>query len=416
MGMQGNSMTSVAEPSRESWWNYARIMGLVGTGHMLSHFYILALPPLFPLIKEELGVTYVELGLVFTAFNLASAFAQTPVGFIVDRIGARVVLAFGLALEGAALAAVGFTSSYWALLALFILAGLGNSVFHPADFSIMSGSVEKSRLGRAFGLHTFTGNIGWVLAPIVMVTLNAIWNWRVALIIVGGFGVALACVIYSARKILREQRAPAGHHGESAPLKGGIALLLSPPILMMFLFYVLAAASNAGVQSFGVSALVGMQSAPLEAANGVLTAYFAAMAAGILLGGIIADRTERHNLLAAGCIAGTCVAAVSIGLLQPGIAVVFVLLSFSGFVQGIIYPSRDLMVRNVTPPSEIGKVFGFVSTGLNVGGAAVPALYGYAIDQGRPEMVFLLMAGFMFCSFVTVLNVGRYRPRRAAAQ
>lgn len=173
----------------------AKVLGQVGAGHLLSHFYILALPPLFPLLKGEFDVTYVALGMMITVNSITTSVAQTPFGFLVDRLGSRRILIGGLIVQGCLIVGIGFTDSYLAALGLFGLAGIANAVFHPVDYAILSGSISRERVGQAFSIHTFTGNLGWVVAPGVMLSLTALYDWRAALVIVGcaPFIVAASC-------------------------------------------------------------------------------------------------------------------------------------------------------------------------------------------------------------------------------
>src|SRR5918994_2939002 len=158
-----------------------QVLALVGSGHAVSHLYLLALPPLFPLLRDDLGASYAALGLLVTVFNVATGAAQIPAGFIVDRFGARRLLLLGLTIMGSAMVALGFAPTYWLMLALVALAGIGNSVFHPADYAILTASVDRGWLGRAFGIHTFAGNVGFVMAPATMIALTAVLGWRGAL-------------------------------------------------------------------------------------------------------------------------------------------------------------------------------------------------------------------------------------------
>lgn len=386
-----------------------RVIGLVSGGHFFSHFYFLVLPPLFPLLKVEFGVSYASLGLFLTAASLATGICQTPVGFLVDRFGARWILLAGLLLHSVAIMAIGFTTSYWAVLVLFMIAGVANTVYHPADYAILNARVTPHRLGRAFSIHTFSGNIAWAIAPAAMVALTALWDWRTAVILAGLAGIVTAAIlaIRGADLVDRgvshaaDKTKPAPAAETRTPLSG-IQLLLSPPILMAFLFFMFIAMGTGAVRVFSVAALVAIYDTPLEAANGVLTGFLAGAAAGILVGGLLVDKVGRPELTAiAGFLAGAALLAIA-GSFSLPIAAMAAVLTGAGFVTGIVQPSRDLLVRRVTPPGSMGKVFAFVSTGLALGGVLMPIAFGWLMDHADPRWVFWLAAIIILLTVLTV--------------
>ncbi|MCX8230388.1 MAG: MFS transporter [Alphaproteobacteria bacterium] len=394
----------------ESMGRDIRVIGLVSGGHFFSHFYFLVLPPLFPLLKAEFGVSYASLGLFLTAASLATMICQTPVGFLVDRFGARWILLGGLLLHSVAITAIGFTSSYWAILVLFMVAGVANTVYHPADYAILNARVTPHRLGRAFSIHTFSGNIAWAIAPAAMVSLTALWDWRTAVILAGLAGIVTAAVLAIRgadlvdRDVVQENdRATLPSTSEAAPPLSGIQLLLSPPILMAFLFFMFIAMGTGAVRVFSVAALVAIYDTPLEVANGVLTGFLGGAAAGILVGGLLVDKVGKPELTAiVGFLVGAALLAAA-GTFSLPIAGMAAVLTGAGFVTGIVQPSRDLLVRRVTPPGSVGKVFAFVSTGLALGGVLMPIAFGWLMDHADPRWVFWLSAIIIL---LTVLTVG----------
>ncbi|MEQ8246555.1 MAG: MFS transporter [Alphaproteobacteria bacterium] len=387
-----------------------RVIGLVSSGHFFSHFYFLVLPPLFPLLKDEFGVSYASLGLLLTAASLATGVFQTPVGFLVDRIGARWILLGGLLLHSLAITAIGFTSSYWAILILFMVAGFANTVYHPADYAILNARVSRHRLGRAFSIHTFSGNIAWAIAPAAMVALTALWDWRSAVIFVGLVGVATTAVLaLNGSDISDRGGADAAATTKDAvatdgrPPLSGVQLLMSPPILMAFLFFLFIAMGTGAIRVFSVAALVAIYDTPLAAANGVLTGFLAGASMGILAGGLIVDKLGRPEITATiGFLLGAALLALA-GSVSLPIAMMAAVLTAAGFVTGVVQPSRDLLVRRVTPPGSMGKVFAFVSTGLAVGGVIMPLVFGWIMDHADPRWLFWLSA---IVILMTVLTVG----------
>lgn len=388
-----------APPVGDERW----VIGLIGAGHFLSHFYALALPPLFPLLKAEFGVSYIELGLAMTAYNLLGGVLQAPVGFLVDRLGPTRILLWGLGLNTLAVMLMGFTGSYSMLLLLAVIAGLGNSVFHPADYAILSGSVASERLGRAFSAHTSSGFLGGACAPVMVLGLAQWTDWRTALIAIGLIGLAVWAVVVIRRDVLKgEVRAtPAAASAPTNPF-AGIGLLISPAVLLFLLFFIFYGMASGGVTAFTVSALIDLSGLGFEEASAALTAYLFGIVGGIVAGGFVADRYPRHLVTAAGSLGLAAIAMCLLVVLpMTGVTAVLVL-AVAGFGMGLVLPSRDLMIRAMTPAGQSGKVFGFIFVGYAVGGSIAPVLFGWFLDGGRPALVFAGGAVLVILSLVSV--------------
>lgn len=380
----------------------ARVIGLISTGHFFSHFYILVLPPLFPLLADQLGVGFAALGLALAVLNVTTLVCQPPIGFLVDRYGAaRILIAGQVAFAGAFLL-LGLFPTYPALLALMVLAGLGNAVYHPADYAILSARVSQSRVGRAFSIHTFGGYFGFAAAPIVMVPLTELVAWRAAVAIVGALGLVTALVLYLERQGLAAGTASTRSTGSSDR-----RLLLRAPILMALLFFFLIGLSSVGVTSFSVAALTGLHGLSLGAANAPLTAYLLLSAFGVLAGGWIADHLGRHGMVVSVCAILTAVTIIPVAFLAMPWWLIIALFAIGGFAAGAVAPSRDMIVRAVTPAGASGKVFGFVSVGFNIAGLIGPPLFGAMVDRGRPDLVFLLAGLFGLAMAVTAIGTAR---------
>ena len=378
---------------------------LVGFAHFLSHFYFLPLPPLFVMIKPELGVSYAELGLVVALSSVGVGVLQTPCGFLVDRIGAHRVLVGGLALVSAMVVLAGMVTSYGTLLIVWCLAGVGNSVFHPADYVLLSSSVDEKRLGRAFSFHAFGGSVGLAVAPFIMLTLAALFDWRSALIIVGLAGIGLAGIIALCGGPLRDAAPAERQIAKSEGGLGGIRLLMSRRMMLFFLFFMATAAAGAGINSFAVVALVQLYGVNLVAAGQGLTFYLCVTAIGVLVGGLLADRGQAHECIV---MVGFAVAAAGFWLVgMEGLPFGLGIAAFTlaGFMRGIINPSRDVMVRKATPPDSVGKVFAFVTTGYTISGGVIPPLFGWLMDIGAPSWTFWTCAVFsVFGIFILLLQ------------
>ena len=385
-----------------------KVISLIGAGHFVSHFYILLLPPLFPLLKTEFRVGYVALGFALAVLNTVTALTQAPVGFLVDRFGARGILIAGLALFSLATGLIGLWPSYPVLLLLMVVAGLGNSVFHPADYAILSAAVDNRRMGRAFSIHTFGGYAGFALAPPVIVGLTAAFGWRTAVLLAGAGGLIVAALMLANSAVLRTDRdAVRRRTAGGADAAPGWRLLLSAPILMALLFFMMLAISQGGYTSFSVAAIEDLYRVDLAAASVPLTSYLVASAFGVLVGGWIADRTRRHHHVVGASFLLVALFAAAVPLLVPPIAVVTVLFALAGLFAGLVAPSRDMMVRAVTPAGSSGKVFGFVTTGFNIGGIAGPLLFGLVLDYGAPQHLFWTIAALSLLTLVVVYATAR---------
>lgn len=401
------------ETAKGSLRRDVQILSIIGLGHGLSHFFLLALPPLFPLLKDAFNVNYAALGFLITVLNVATATTQLPAGMLVDRFGARGMLIGGLILLGGSIGLIGLADNYWMALVLVILAGIGNSVVHPVDYVILTTSVDQRRIGRAFSIHTFTGNVGFILAPVTMILLANLFGWRSALMVCALLAAVAASFLIAWGGLLQD---PATAVRRKEPEKErppeGAALYLNANILPLFFFFVVMALVTSGIHSFSVTALVDYQSLDLGAANTVLTGFLIASAAGILAGGPIADSIKRR---AAYTIAIMCFGALLMALMGAfQLPFLFLLLFYVlfGLSQGTIRPIRDMMVRNAAPDGAIGRVFAFVSIGINVGAAISPLLLGFLIDLGRPELVFYLFAAFTLAGVLTV-SIAKRHPRNS---
>ncbi|KYK46508.1 MFS transporter [Bradyrhizobium liaoningense] len=385
----------LAAPQHGKADNALRTLTGISIAHWVSHFHLLVLPMLFPFLREKLGVGYVELGFALTTLAVVSGLTQAPTGYLVDHFGARKILLAGLTLGGLALILLGLHLSYASLIACAVLLGLANSVYHPADYAILAEHMDEARMGRAFSVHTFAGYLGGAVTPAIVAALVTLSGGVGALIASGAIAilVALLLIAMGIPEAGAHKKKPGG---ESAPKQA----VITPALITLTALFMLLSLSVAGINNFGVVALMSGYGASYSIANVALTAFLAASAAGVLAGGFLADHTERHGYVAAACFAANAAIVLLIALVTlPGWALT-AMMATAGFLSGVIAPSRDMLVRNAAPTGAAGRAFGIVSTGFNLGGIVSPLLFGWIIDQGAPHWVFGASVIFMLATVV----------------
>ncbi|MGE5539441.1 MAG: MFS transporter [Gemmatimonas sp.] len=396
-----DASTTLAMPRQD-----VRVLSLVCGGHFVSHFYMMVLPPLFPLMHESLGLSYFELSWLLTARYFSTGVAQIPIGFMVDRFGAKVMLVAGLLTMVVGYGLFPFFSDFWALLGLVVLGGAGDSVLHPANYSILNGSVAKERLGRAYSVHTFSGHIGFAVGPAVVLPIAVATDWRIAMLAAAAFGFAVMALLLSQWRVMHEDvSAEDRKRKKEQEAKGEPAsdssVLWSKPVLLLFGFFTISTLAGNGMSSFSVSALVQL-GVPEALAGLPLSAFMLASAFAVLAGGLVADRDIKHDLFAAMGFTAAAVVIFLIATVSMPYILLVIAFGLAGFCLGVIRPARDLMVRDVAPPGASGKVFGFVFSGQNVGGALAPLIYGALVDHADPHWVFYGSTTFLLLGILTV--------------
>ena len=388
----------------ESFRRDVRIIGLIGTAHAFSHFFQLALPPLFPLLRADFDVSWTMLGLLVGVFYAASGLMQFAAGFAVDRFGARPVLLGGLALLAGGTVLAGLAPGVYWLFPIVALMGVGNGVFHPCDFAILNANVAQRRLSHAYSTHGVGGSLGYALSPIVSYALAAAFNWRVSLALMGLAGLVALAVLAHQRTYLTSHRAV---DARSHSLSGSMGLFLQPAILLCFGYFVIQTMASVGLQTFLPSALNSGFAVPLVLAATAVTAYLLGSTGGIIAGGFLAARTERHDIVAAaGLLAGATLLAM-VAFAGVSGAMVVPTLALIGFVMGSTGPSRDLIVRNATPKGAAGRVYGFVYSGLDLGAMIGPVWFGVMLDHGMGREMFYVVAVLLALAVGTVVRVRR---------
>jgi MFS family permease len=366
----------------------------VASAHLISHFYMMVLPVLLPLLKDRLNVSFLDLGLALTAFSIVTGLTQAPMGFLVDKVGARPILAAGLLLGGFAFASLALVTTYPWLILVALLGGLANSVYHPADYALLANSICEDRIGRAFSVHTFAGFLGGAVAPVALLTLADKGGLETALVCAGLLGPGAAMLVLLPRGAASAGRGPTLRPA-TEPATKTPSHIVTPTVLALTVFFTLLALANSAIFSFSVVALIAAHEVSFAAANAALTAYLAATAVGVLLGGALADKIHRHGDVAAIGFGLSALAMLLVATLTLSAPALMLAMGVSGIIFGLVQPARDMLVRRAAPPGAAGRVFGIVSTGFNIGGIFGPLLFGWLMDCGEPRWVFGAAVIFM---------------------
>ena len=399
------------------------VIGLIGLAHGSSHFFHMLLPPLFPVFMREFGLSFSELGLLVTLFFVISGVGQASAGFLVDRIGARPVLYAAMACFVAASVAAAMAQGYGGLMLASAFAGLGNAPFHPADFTILNKRVSAPRLGHAFSVHGITGNLGWAVAPIFMIGISGLaGNWRVAYVCTALLAALVLLLLVLHRESLDDRRGAWAHEAGGAaralPTEHPMAFLKLPSVWLCFSFFFWSTAALSAIQSFAGPALARMYDLPLSATAFVVTGYMLSAAAGMVAGGFLVTRVQRleSSIAWAMAAASGLLLVVASGWLPPLLAGACAALA--GLGTGLAGPSRDMLIKRAAPPGATGRVYGTVYSGLDVGFALGAPLFGWLLDHGQSNAVFVGAAALLMLGVVSAGMVGwgvRARARTVAA-
>lgn len=389
---------------RSSFGSRRFVVGTVSTAHFASHFYILVFPPLFPLFKAEFGLSNTELGVLFSLLYLMPSILQVPVGDLVDRIGAKRIFVAGIGLTSLGTMSTTLANSYPALLGFVLVASVGQTAFHPANFALLETVTDTTNRGKAFGVHTFAGYLGFAAGPIAAGYLGVRFGWRFALASLGVFGLVYAVFVFLTLAPVHGGRV--GEAADDSNEGSNWSQLADPRILLTFLFFVMITLSITGLQSFTVVFLTDVFELGVTVANSTLTATLAATALGVLAGGFLADRSDIYAILG-----GTmAVAALLIGVIVVGVVplvVIAILAAFTilGLVHGLALPSRDSLVSEFSTSDSTGKSFGLAYTGVTIGATISPVVLGVVSDTLNNRVMFSLIGMFYVGAFLTIVLI-----------
>ncbi len=406
MGLQ----TAIAAPHDDTRAEF-KTLGLISAAHLISHLYWLAFVPILPDLKELLGVSYTDLAWSIATMNIVSALTQAPIGFLCDRLGARTLLVGGLVLGGLGFIAIGVWPSFVMLIAGSAVIGLANAVYHPADYSILAAEMSPNRMGRAFSVHAFMGYLGFAVAPPIMLAAAHFGGARTALIVCGALGPLVALPLLPG---CRDERDGARHAATTGAPEGPSAMaLLTPAVILLTLMYTVLNIGTNILQTYMVVGLTDLHQLPRAIGDWGLTLFMCAMVTGVLAGGFLADRATRQSLVTSGGFGLAALLVILVGSFDFGPYPTLALISLAGFLAGLIMPSRDMLTRAASPPGAVGRVFGIVTTGFNIGGMISPMVGAWFIDHNMPAWIFYGSAIAMAATIALAIKAdldGPYQP------
>jgi MFS transporter, FSR family, fosmidomycin resistance protein len=390
-----------------------RVISLLSLAHGSSHFFHLILPPLFPWLKAEFALSYAELGLLMSVFFVVSCIVQAASGFLVDRIGARPVLFVGVGLLALSALVLSQSNGYGLLMLGAVIAGCGNGVFHPVDYTLINHKVSVPRLPYAYSAHGVTGYLGWAVAPVFMAGIAALADWRIALLCAAVLETLILLVLWFNRGDLiddaQHRRASAIKAAEEAnpgrAPQSAFAFLKLTSVWLCWLFFFFSMIAMAGIQSFAPSALNQLYAIPVTTGNFSITLMALGSAAGMIVGGIMAAKLKMPDRIVGTCLFACAVIGLLIGAEWVAAALVPGLFFMIGCGLGIAAPSRDMMIRSATPQGVSGSVYGIVYSGIDLGAAVGPLLFGILLDAGKPNALFLGVAFLQLLLILTAVKV-----------
>lgn len=368
---------------------------LIGVAHACSHFFQLVIPTLYVSLGEAFGLDFASLGLLVSVFFVISGVGQASSGFVVDRVGALPVMWFGLGSFVASGLLIGAANGYAMLVAAAALGGLGNAVFHPVDYSLINHRISQARLGHAYSTHGLTGTLGWALTPVFITSITMLAGWRAAAFAAAALAAAVLVLTVLGRRLLSNDAgraaAPAATAAAASPdtsqapqsaWRTLCALVSRPALWGAFLFFACTSISLSAVQSYTIPLLGEIYGLSQVAASSALSGYMVASALGMAAGGFLVSATPRaeRTVMLALILAGLTLVLLSSGWV-PGAAAALVV-ALAGFCSGVAGPSRDMLIRRVTPRGATGSVYGLVYSGMDVGSALGPLGFGLMLDAG----------------------------------
>ena len=390
-----------------------RVIGLISLAHGSSHFFHLVLPPMFPWLRDAFALSYAELGLLMSVFFVVSCIAQATSGFLVDRIGARPVLFGGIGLLILAALVYSQSKGYAMLLLGAVIAGCGNGIFHPVDYTLINHKVSPPNLPYAYSMHGVTGYLGWAAAPAFMVAIAQFSDWRIAFLSAALLEACVLAILWVNKNYLLDnvkERHENTHASTRAANPGAtqespFAFLRLPAVWLCWVFFFFSMASTSSLQSFAPSALFSIYEVPINVGSYYITLLALGSAAGVLFGGYLAAKLQAPERIVSTCLSITVVMCLLLSTGFISIDLIPIIFFALGFGYGVVAPSRDLLVKKATPQVVAGRVYGIVYSGIDLGAAVGPFIFGFFMDAGLPKALFLGIVVVQLMIIPTVFQV-----------
>ena len=399
-----------------------RVVGLISLAHGSSHFFHLILPPMFPWLKAEFGFNYAELGLLMTIFFVVSCIVQAASGFLVDRIGARPVLFAGVGLLALSALTYSQSNGYAMLVLGAVIAGCGNGIFHPVDYTLINHKISPPNLPYAYSIHGVTGYIGWAAAPAFMVAVASVADWRIAFLSAAVLEALILLTLWLSRSRLiddvhaRREESQASHaqtHPGAAPMST-FGFLKLPVVWLCWIFFFFSMAATTGLQSFAPTALFKIYDIAVSSGNYYLTLMSMGGAGGMLLGGYLATKIKVPERIITICFTVNIVMGLLLATGLVPIELIVIAFIVIGLGLGIAAPSRDLMIRSATPSGSSGRVYGIVYSGIDLGAALSPLIFGIFLDIDLPKLLFIGVALLQLMIILTGFRVANISASKTA--
>jgi len=390
-----------------------RVIGLISLAHGSSHFFHLVLPPMFPWLKDAFALSYAELGLLMSIFFVVSCVVQASSGFLVDRIGARPVLFAGVGLLALAALTYSQSNGYLMLIMGAVIAGCGNGIFHPVDYTLINHKISPPNLPYAYSMHGVTGYLGWAVAPAFMVGIAQLSDWRIAFLSAALLEAIILVILWVNKNQLLDnvkERHESSHASAQAANPGGapesaFAFLKLPAVWLCWMFFFFSMASTSSLQSFAPSALFSIYELPLTTGSYYITLLALGSAGGVLFGGYLAAKLQAPERIVSTCLSVTVVMCLLLATGFISLELIPIIFFALGFGYGVVAPSRDLLVKKATPQGVAGRVYGIVYSGIDLGAAVGPFIFGLFMDAGLPKALFIGIVIFQLMIIPTVFKV-----------